>query len=88
MALRIVQNVLITFSHCEVPETNRLQQAESFKDTAQGLRMTRAGVAWQAVGCASGAYESVLRYTNERKQFETYHQQFSNGAGPLGDDAQ
>ena len=31
--------------------------------------MTRAGVAWQAVGCARGAYESALRYTNERKQF-------------------
>ena len=31
--------------------------------------MTRAGVAWQAVGCARGAYESALKYTRERKQF-------------------
>ncbi|MBA4054482.1 MAG: acyl-CoA dehydrogenase, partial [Marivirga sp.] len=69
MALRIVQNALITLTNCEVPEDNRLQLAESFKDTAQVLRMTRAGVAWQAVGCARGAYESALRYTNERKQF-------------------
>jgi glutaryl-CoA dehydrogenase len=69
MALRIVQNALITLTNCEVPETSRLQLAESFKDTAQVLRMTRAGVAWQAVGCARGAYESALRYTNERKQF-------------------
>jgi glutaryl-CoA dehydrogenase len=69
MALRIVQNALITLSNCEVPESSRLQEANSFKDTAKVLRMTRAGVAWQAVGCARGAYESALRYTNERKQF-------------------
>jgi len=69
MALRIVQNALITLTNCEVPESNRLQNANSFKDTAKVLRMTRAGVAWQAVGCARGAYESALRYTNERKQF-------------------
>jgi len=69
MALRIVQNALITLSECEVPETHRLQNANGFKDTANVLRMTRAGVAWQAVGCARGAYESALRYTNERHQF-------------------
>lgn len=69
MALRIVQNALITLTNCEVSESYRLQNANSFKDTAKVLRMTRAGVAWQAVGCARGAYESALRYTNERKQF-------------------
>ena len=69
MALRIVQNALITLTNCAVPESNRLQNANSFKDTANVLRMTRAGVAWQAVGCARGAYESALTYTNERKQF-------------------
>ncbi|MDN3204917.1 acyl-CoA dehydrogenase family protein [Algoriphagus sediminis] len=69
MALRIVQNALITLENCEVPETDRLQEANSFRDTAKVLRMTRAGVAWQAVGCARGAYELALAYTNERKQF-------------------
>ncbi len=69
MALRIVQNALITMTNCEVPETDRLQDANSFKDTAKVLRMTRAGVAWQAVGCSRGAYELALAYTNERKQF-------------------
>lgn len=69
MALRIVQNGLITLTECEVPETDRLQQANHFKDTADVLRMTRAAVAWQAVGCARGAYEHALKYTLERKQF-------------------
>ncbi|MFC3416965.1 acyl-CoA dehydrogenase family protein [Algoriphagus hitonicola] len=69
MALRTVQNAIITLSNCEIPEADRLQEANSFRDTAKVLRMTRAGVAWQAVGCARGAYELALAYTNERKQF-------------------
>jgi len=69
MALRIVQNAIITLTDCEVSEADRLQLADSFKDTAKVLRMTRAGVAWEAVGVARGAYESALRYTTSRKQF-------------------
>jgi len=69
MALRIVQNAVVTLTDCKVPEGDRLQNANSFKDTANVLRMTRAGVAWQAVGCARGAYESALKYTKKREQF-------------------
>ena len=69
IALRAVQNALITLKDVRVPEDNRLQEANSFKDTAKVLRMTRAGVAWSAVGCARGAYEHALRYANERSQF-------------------
>lgn len=69
MALRIVQNGTITLKDCLVTEENRLPKAESFKDTAEILRMTRAGVAWMATGCARGAYESALDYTRKRKQF-------------------
>ena len=43
MALRVVQNGLITLSDCRVPEADRLQNANSFKDTAKVLRMTRTG---------------------------------------------
>lgn len=69
MALRIVQNGLITLKDCLVTEDNRLQNANSFKDTGKVLRMTRAGVAWMATGCARGAYESALDYTRKREQF-------------------
>ena len=69
MALRTVQNALITMTDCRVPESDRLQKCDSFKDTAKVLRMTRAGVAWQAVGCARGAYEAALKYTKKREQF-------------------
>ena len=69
IALRVVQSAHITLDGVRVPEDNRLQKATSFKETAKVLRLTRAGVAWQAVGCARGAYEHALAYAKEREQF-------------------
>ncbi len=69
IALRVVQNAQITLDNVRVPEENRLQAANSFKDTAKVLRLTRAGVAWQATGCARGAYEHALAYARQRHQF-------------------
>jgi glutaryl-CoA dehydrogenase len=69
IALRVVQNALITLDNVRVPEEDRLQEAESFRDTARVLRLTRAGVAWMATGCARGAYEHALAYARERYQF-------------------
>lgn len=69
MALRIVQNGLVTLKDCRVAEADRLQRANSFRDTSRVLRMTRASVAWEAVGCARGAYENALAYTRTREQF-------------------
>jgi glutaryl-CoA dehydrogenase len=69
IALRVVQNAHISMEGVRVPEANRLQNASSFRDTAAVLRLTRAGVAWQAVGCARGAYEHALAYAGQREQF-------------------
>jgi len=69
IALRVVQNAYITLEDVRVPEANRLQGANSFRDTAAVLRLTRAGVAWMATGCARGAYEHALAYARERQQF-------------------
>jgi glutaryl-CoA dehydrogenase len=69
IALRVVQNAEITLDNVRVPERDRLQLAGSFRDTAQVLRLTRAGVAWMATGCARGAYEHALAYAKERMQF-------------------
>lgn len=69
IALRIVENGHITLSDCRVPESDRLQNATSFRTTADILRLTRAGVAWQGVGCAMGAYELALKYAQTREQF-------------------
>ncbi|MEU4835469.1 acyl-CoA dehydrogenase family protein [Streptosporangium sp. NPDC023615] len=69
IALRTVQNADITLTNCLVPEINRLQGANTFRDTGAILRQTRGGVAWQAVGCMMGAYELALEYAKTREQF-------------------
>jgi glutaryl-CoA dehydrogenase len=69
IALRIVQNAVITLKDVRVDEADRLANANSFRDTAEVLRMTRAGVAWMAVGCARGAYDNALAYAVSREQF-------------------
>lgn len=69
IALKVVQNGLITMDNCRVPEENRLQNDASFRDTARVLKMTRYLVAWEATGCAMGAYENALKYCQERLQF-------------------
>lgn len=68
-ALRIVQNADIVLDNVRVPESLRLQNATSFRDTAAVLRLTRADVAWAAVGTAIGAYEAAVEYTRTREQF-------------------
>lgn len=69
IAMKIVQNGQITMENCRVPEENRLQGDSSFRDTARVLKMTRYLVAWEATGCAMGAYENALKYCQERLQF-------------------
>jgi alkylation response protein AidB-like acyl-CoA dehydrogenase len=69
IALKVVQNGLITMENCRIPEENRLQGDKSFRDTARVLKMTRYGVGWMATGCQMGAYENALKYCQERSQF-------------------
>lgn len=68
-ALRIVENGLITLTDCRVPDTDRLQNVQGWRTTAEVLKLTRAGVAWQGVGCAMGAYELATAYAQSREQF-------------------
>jgi glutaryl-CoA dehydrogenase len=69
IALKVVQNGLITMENCRIPEENRLQNDQSFRDTARVLKLTRFLVGWEATGCAMGAYENALKYCQERLQF-------------------
>jgi alkylation response protein AidB-like acyl-CoA dehydrogenase len=69
IALKVVQNGLITLKDVRVPEENHLQEGKSFRETARVLRMTRYLVAWEATGCQMGAYERALKYAQERLQF-------------------
>jgi alkylation response protein AidB-like acyl-CoA dehydrogenase len=69
IALKVVQNGQITLKDVRVPEVNRLQGGNSFRDTARVLRMTRYMVGWASTGIQMGAFEATLRYAQERLQF-------------------
>jgi len=68
-ALKVVQNGLITLKDCRVPEANRLQNSNSFRDTARVLRMTRYAVGWLSTGVQMGAFEHAVTYAQQRLQF-------------------
>ena len=51
-----------------MPEANRLQAGNSFRDTARVLRMTRYMVGWMATG-SRWAPTKTLKYSQERLQF-------------------
>jgi glutaryl-CoA dehydrogenase len=68
-ALRTVQNADLTFTDCRIPAANKLEGGNTFKDVNRVLKLTRGGVAWNAVGCQMGAFEAAVGYAKERVQF-------------------
>jgi glutaryl-CoA dehydrogenase len=69
VSLRAVWQADITLDHVRVPAENRLAEAHSFRDTSRVLATTRATCAWAALGHATAAYDTALRYALQRRQF-------------------
>ena len=60
----------IMFTDVKVPKENRIgEDGFGFKFAMNTLNGGRIGIAAQAVGIASGAYELALKYSKERKTF-------------------
>ena len=69
VSLRAVWQADITLDNVRVPAENRLAGARSFRDTSRVLATTRATCAWAALGHATAAYDTALRYALQRRQF-------------------
>jgi len=70
LGLRASETASVVFEDCFVPDENLLgQEGEGFVNSMQVLDGGRISIAALAVGIAQGAYESALRYSNERQQF-------------------
>jgi glutaryl-CoA dehydrogenase len=69
IALRTVQNADITLDNVVVPDFFKLAHANSFRDVNKVLKVTRLGVAWQAVGQQLAAFDVARRDAVERRQF-------------------
>jgi alkylation response protein AidB-like acyl-CoA dehydrogenase len=60
----------LMFSDVKVPKANRIgEDGSGFKFAMKTLTGGRIGIAAQALGIASGAYELALNYSKERKAF-------------------
>ncbi|HEX8315502.1 MAG TPA: acyl-CoA dehydrogenase [Flavisolibacter sp.] len=78
LGIRGSDTTSIMFSDVKVPKQNRIgEDGFGFKFAMKTLAGGRIGIAAQALGIASGAYELALKYAKERKAFgkEIMHHQ-------------
>jgi glutaryl-CoA dehydrogenase len=68
-ASRAIWQADIRLEGVRVPDSDRLPQAGSFKDTTRVLVTTRSTIAWAALGHAVAAYDIALTYAKQRQQF-------------------
>lgn len=70
MGIRSSDTHSIMFTDVKVPKTNRIgDHGFGFSFAMQCLSGGRIGIASQALGIASGAFELSVKYANERKSF-------------------
>jgi alkylation response protein AidB-like acyl-CoA dehydrogenase len=72
MGIRGSDTHSLMFNYVKVPKENRIgEDGFGFKFAMKTLAGGRIGIASQALGIASGAYELALKYSKERKAFGT-----------------
>ncbi|MGV8995029.1 MAG: acyl-CoA dehydrogenase [Flavobacterium sp.] len=72
MGIRGSDTHSLMFTDVKVPKENRIgEDGFGFKFAMKVLSGGRIGIAAQALGIASGAYELALKYSKERKSFGT-----------------
>jgi acyl-CoA oxidase len=69
MAMRLVQNMDITFENVVVEEKWRLPKVVDFSSVAKMLAHSRICVAMLACGIGIGIYDNVVKYLSNRTQF-------------------
>ncbi|GBD90119.1 acyl-CoA dehydrogenase [bacterium BMS3Abin04] len=72
LGIRSSDTCSLSFTNCRVPEENIIWEVgKGFYFAMNTLNGGRYGIASQAVGIAEGAYEVALKYSLERKAFNT-----------------
>ena len=70
LGIRASDTAELVFDDCRVPVANRLgEEGQGFRIAMGTLDGGRVGIAAQAVGIATGAYEKALEYARERRSF-------------------
>ena len=66
----------LVFEDCRVPKANILPEVAGLKGPLSCLSKARYGIAWGAIGAGLECYDSALRYSMERIQFDKPLAQF------------
>lgn len=59
----------LIFDNVKVPKENILPNIKGLKGPLMCLNSARYGIAWGAIGAAADCYDTALRYSKERRQF-------------------
>lgn len=60
----------LVFDNVKVPKENILPGVKGLKGPLSCLSSARYGIAWGALGCAMDCYDTALRYSQQRVQFD------------------
>jgi glutaryl-CoA dehydrogenase len=60
----------LAMTDCKIPATNLLPGVEGLKGPLSCLNQARYGIGWGGIGAAMACYDTALRYSKERKQFD------------------
>jgi glutaryl-CoA dehydrogenase len=69
-SLRASDTGELVFDNVRLPDSARLPGARGLKAPLSCLNQARYGIAWGVVGAAQDCYDTALRYSQERKQFD------------------
>ena len=70
-SLRASSTGELVFDNVKVPKENILPNVEGLKGPLGCLNQARYGIAWGAIGAAMDCYDTALRYSKERIQFDS-----------------
>ncbi len=62
----------LVFDDVKVPKENLLPKTKGLKSPLMCLNSARYGIAWGVIGAACECYDTALRYSLERKQFDRF----------------
>jgi glutaryl-CoA dehydrogenase len=60
----------LAMTDCKISATNLLPGVEGLKGPLSCLNQARYGIGWGGIGAAMACYDTALRYSKERKQFD------------------
>jgi glutaryl-CoA dehydrogenase len=60
----------LAMTDCKIPADNILPGVEGLRGPLSCLNQARYGIGWGGIGAAMACYDTALRYSKERKQFE------------------